>query len=38
MPIDDKVCRAGHVIRTDGSFEETRRQVEQLHRRLSGGT
>jgi dephospho-CoA kinase len=34
MPIDEKVRRADYVIRTDGSFEETDRQVQDLFRRL----
>jgi dephospho-CoA kinase len=33
-PIGDKVARADHVIRTDGTFEETDRQVDALHRLL----
>jgi dephospho-CoA kinase len=35
LPLDDKIARADHVIRTDGSFEETDRQVLALHARLS---
>jgi dephospho-CoA kinase len=35
LPLDDKIARADYVIRTDGSFEETDRQVEALHARLS---
>jgi dephospho-CoA kinase len=34
-PIEDKVRRADYVIRTDGTFEETRRQVDDLFRSLS---
>ena len=30
LPTDDKASRADFVIRTDGSFEETNRQVEQV--------
>jgi dephospho-CoA kinase len=30
LPIDEKVRRADYVITTDGSFEDTDRQVEQL--------
>jgi dephospho-CoA kinase len=30
LPIEEKVRRADFVIRTDGSFEDTNRQVEQL--------
>jgi dephospho-CoA kinase len=33
-PIEDKVARADHVIRTDGSFAETEAQVAQLLRSL----
>lgn len=35
LPIEDKVKRADHVIRTDGSFTDTDRQVEDLPQRLS---
>jgi dephospho-CoA kinase len=35
LPLDDKIARADHVIRTDGRFEETDRQVLALHARLS---
>ncbi len=34
MPLDEKVRRADYVIRTDGTFEETDRQVEDVYRRL----
>jgi dephospho-CoA kinase len=37
LPIADKVARAGHVIRTDGSSEDTDRQVDKLHQRLTEG-
>ena len=37
LPIDDKVARADFVIRTDGSFDDTHRQVDELARRLAGG-
>jgi dephospho-CoA kinase len=30
LPTQDKATRADHVIRTDGSLEETDRQVEQI--------
>jgi dephospho-CoA kinase len=30
LPTDDKASRADFVIRTDGSYEETDRQVEQI--------
>ena len=33
-PIDDKVARADFVIRTDGPFEETRRQVRSVFDQL----
>jgi dephospho-CoA kinase len=35
LPLADKITRADHVIHTDGSFEETDRQVRTLHARLS---
>jgi dephospho-CoA kinase len=34
LPLDDKIARADHLIRTDGSFEETERQVRALDARL----
>jgi dephospho-CoA kinase len=34
LPIDEKIRRAGYVIRTDGTLEDTDRQVRELHRRL----
>lgn len=34
-PIEQKVARADHVVRTDGSFEDTDRQVEALYRALA---
>lgn len=30
MPIGDKIRRADHVVRTDGTFDETRRQVQEI--------
>ena len=36
LPLEEKIARADHVIRTDGSFDETERQVQALHTRLSG--
>ena len=33
-PIDDKVARADFVIRTDGPFDETRRQVRNVFDKL----
>lgn len=35
MPIEEKVKRADYVIRTDGTFEETDRQVDDIIRALS---
>ena len=35
LRLDDKIARADYVIRTDGSFEETDRQVQALDARLS---
>lgn len=35
LPIADKVRRASYVIRTDGSFEETDRQIATVFERLS---
>ena len=37
LPLDDKIARADYVIRTEGSFQETDRQVEALDARLSRG-
>ena len=34
MPIDEKMRRADHVIRTDGTFADTDRQVERVLTRL----
>jgi len=34
LPIDEKVRRADHVIRTDGTFEETGRQVRAVYEAL----
>jgi dephospho-CoA kinase len=36
LPIDEKVRRANYVISTDGSYEETDRQVERVFDSLSG--
>jgi dephospho-CoA kinase len=36
MPAEEKASRADYVIRTDGSLEDTDRQVDGLWRRLSG--
>ena len=35
LSVDDKAQRADHVIRTDGSFAETDRRVEELFQQLS---
>jgi len=35
LPIDQKVKKAAHVIRTDGTFEETDAQVADLIKKLS---
>ena len=35
LPISEKVARADYVIRTDGSFEDTERQVSQLAKSLT---
>ena len=37
LPIAEKVRRADHIIRTDGSFADTERQVEEIYRLLVGG-
>lgn len=34
-PIDEKARRADHVIHTDGTFEETEREFEQVYQVLS---
>ena len=36
MPAADKAARADFVIRTDGTFENTERQVEDILRKLKG--
>ena len=38
LPTQDKAARADFVIRTDGPFAETDRQVEQVLRTLSSGS
>ena len=35
LPIDQKVCRADYVVRTDGTYEDTNRQVGAVRKRLS---
>jgi len=37
LPIEEKVRRADHVINTDGSFEESNRQVRRVFDALVGG-
>ena len=37
LPIEEKISRADHVIRTDGSFLDTDAQVLEVHRQLVGG-
>jgi dephospho-CoA kinase len=37
LPIGEKVRRANHVIKTDGSFEDTNRQVREVFERLVSG-
>jgi dephospho-CoA kinase len=38
LPIGEKVQRADYVIRTDGSYEETDRQVEAVYQRFRSGS
>jgi dephospho-CoA kinase len=35
LPIDEKVRRADFLIRTDGSVDDTNRQVDELVQRLA---
>jgi len=37
MPTAEKAARADFVIRTDGSFEETDKQIDEVYRTLLGG-
>lgn len=37
LSVDEKARRANYVIKTDGTFAETDRQVEEIYRRLAGG-
>ena len=37
LPIGQKVERADYVIRTDGTFEDTDRQVDEVAARLNEG-
>ena len=34
-PLADKVAKADYVIRTDGTFDDTNRQVDELHEQLT---
>ncbi len=34
-PIGDKVSKADYVVWTDGGFDETDRQVDEIYRRLT---
>jgi dephospho-CoA kinase len=36
MPTEDKIRRATYVIRTDGTFDETSRQVRGVYDQLVG--
>jgi dephospho-CoA kinase len=38
MPIDDKVSRARYVISTEGTIEDTDRQVAEVWAEINGGT
>jgi dephospho-CoA kinase len=38
IPIQEKIARAGYVIRTDGAFDETERQVREVHAALAAGS
>ena len=35
QPIGDKVSKADYVVWTDGGFDETDRQVDEVYRRLT---
>lgn len=37
-PIEGKIARADFVIRTDGSYDDTNRQVEEVRRQLETGS
>jgi dephospho-CoA kinase len=37
MPVDEKARRADHVIRTDGTFADTDRQVTEVYEALASG-
>jgi dephospho-CoA kinase len=37
LPIEEKVGRADHVIRTDGTFSDADAQVRKVHQELVGG-
>jgi len=36
LPIEEKVRRADYVVRTDGTFEQTDRQVKEIYGKLRG--
>ena len=36
IPIEEKLRRSDYVVRTDGTHEETNRQVRELYEKLSG--
>jgi dephospho-CoA kinase len=38
LPTSEKIKRANHVINTDGSFEETNRQVRKVYDALIDGS
>lgn len=35
LPLAEKVAKADYVIRTEGTFDDTNRQVDELHQRLT---
>jgi dephospho-CoA kinase len=37
LPLDEKIAKADYVIRTDGSFAETDRQLDDVVSQLRGG-
>jgi dephospho-CoA kinase len=37
LPIEEKISRADHVIRSDGSFSDTDAQVREVYQQLVGG-
>jgi dephospho-CoA kinase len=36
MPIEEKASRADYVIRTDGTFADTDKQIDDVYRQLQG--